>query len=457
MSFKTKEELHNELFSAVRSNGIGGKTSAADLRTFLDSLLDELIVRTEEGPGSGALTGFAEAPDNTVPAKVDGELQWVELVSQTDFALFARNRANVVHPDRTRTYYPDHLTALQASKPGDVVLIPAPIADPNLAGNVAQIDIPEGVSVQTQGFPIGNLTSTGDALTLRAGKGQVLGGGSVVYSNSGGAWGIGSYPNAPAASIDYDVLDLHFISAPGTSALTLQGGARVRYRGNITAHGQAVHLRYSASFSGEGTVVADGEGSALYANVSSQLTWTGKLVLNNRRTIGAANGSTVHLERCLVLSENRSPDAPVLIDGTYANNNTIILTNATVLGTPGQPVIVAPKVILRGNTVVVGTIDSAQIIDERPASVRGAGGGGADSNQLEFVLEKGTADVVVRTMGSRQAATYLTQQLQNVGSVSYKVNGTPATLPLALAAGNTLEVSIQRADTTKSAIVTLLD
>nr|GEU80796.1 hypothetical protein [Tanacetum cinerariifolium] len=48
MATKTREQLLEELAGAVRSNGQSGKTTAQDLRTFLTSLIDELLARTDQ-------------------------------------------------------------------------------------------------------------------------------------------------------------------------------------------------------------------------------------------------------------------------------------------------------------------------------------------------------------------------------------------------------------------------
>ncbi|MGI4735247.1 MAG: hypothetical protein ACRYG7_08725 [Janthinobacterium lividum] len=79
----------------------------------------------------------------------------------------------------------------------------------------------------------------------------------------------------------------------------------------------------------------------------------------------------------------------------------------------------------------------------------------ADGSVLEFVFEAGFADAVIRTLGSRQAATYRTEKLQNVGDVTYRVNGNVATLPFAVQSGDTLAVTITRIAAVQGTIVSL--
>ncbi|GGG60510.1 head fiber protein [Hymenobacter glacieicola] len=74
---------------------------------------------------------------------------------------------------------------------------------------------------------------------------------------------------------------------------------------------------------------------------------------------------------------------------------------------------------------------------------------------LEFVFEAGFTDDVTRTMGSNQAATYQSQQTQNVANVRYRLNGTGVALPFTVAVGDTLELLIARTTAASTAVVTL--
>ena len=78
-----------------------------------------------------------------------------------------------------------------------------------------------------------------------------------------------------------------------------------------------------------------------------------------------------------------------------------------------------------------------------------------DTTRLEFVFEAEFADEITRTLGSFQAATYGTEQRQNVASVAYVVNQVPVTLPFTVGAGDELHVRITRTSPTQAALVTL--
>lgn len=79
----------------------------------------------------------------------------------------------------------------------------------------------------------------------------------------------------------------------------------------------------------------------------------------------------------------------------------------------------------------------------------------AEASILEFVFETGFADAMVRTLGSRQVATYRTEQLQNVKDVIYRINDNIATLPFAVQTGDILTVTITRMTAGQGAIVSL--
>jgi hypothetical protein len=79
-----------------------------------------------------------------------------------------------------------------------------------------------------------------------------------------------------------------------------------------------------------------------------------------------------------------------------------------------------------------------------------------NTSALEFVFEAGFANSVTRTMGPRQAATYRSEQQQNIASVNYQLNGTAVALPLTLVAGDMLQVTLTRTDPAAGAVLALL-
>jgi hypothetical protein len=74
---------------------------------------------------------------------------------------------------------------------------------------------------------------------------------------------------------------------------------------------------------------------------------------------------------------------------------------------------------------------------DKPAAV-------SSSVSMEFYFPAESILTYTRTIGTLQAATYNSVSLNNVASYTLKKNGTTASLPLTLAAGNTLEVTIVR-------------
>ncbi|KUG07411.1 hypothetical protein ASU33_13745 [Solirubrum puertoriconensis] len=77
-----------------------------------------------------------------------------------------------------------------------------------------------------------------------------------------------------------------------------------------------------------------------------------------------------------------------------------------------------------------------------------------EEKNLEFVFASGYADDFTATIGTRQAGTYYTVTLSN-GTAVYQKNGVAANLPITLAAGDTLKVTVTRTDSALGSVVTL--
>lgn len=63
---------------------------------------------------------------------------------------------------------------------------------------------------------------------------------------------------------------------------------------------------------------------------------------------------------------------------------------------------------------------------------------------LDFEFGAAGDDVISRTIGVNQAATYISNVLTNVDTVVYKVNTVTKTLPFSVADTDTLEVTVTR-------------
>jgi hypothetical protein len=100
------------------------------------------------------------------------------------------------------------------------------------------------------------------------------------------------------------------------------------------------------------------------------------------------------------------------------------------------------------NPTLVAALAAATKVAAAPAPV------------VEVVFEAGFADAVGRTLGTRQAGTYASEQRQNVNSVSYQINGVAQlpiqSQPLKLASGDVLQIAITRERATEPAVLTLL-
>jgi hypothetical protein len=81
---------------------------------------------------------------------------------------------------------------------------------------------------------------------------------------------------------------------------------------------------------------------------------------------------------------------------------------------------------------------------------------GSSNVSLDFAFQAGFANNFVITISASRAATYVTQMLSNVDSLTYTVNGVAATLPFTVAINDTLLLTITRQDESKGAVVTLL-
>ncbi|MBX0293214.1 hypothetical protein K3G63_22405 [Hymenobacter sp. HSC-4F20] len=543
MSSKTQEELLQELEMAVRTGGQGGKTTAADVRTFLASLTTELYDRTDGarpflfqvnalddpghfhlasltveqvrqlvqqdvdqvtvlseardghqhqitlgydhaqatftvlqvrrqgdyptdaapeelaahqvlliGRGGGSSTGAGDVTKEYVDEQ-DTDLRNQLSTLQATTTVVNSNFANVVKPDRTTTYYSSAAAALLGASSGDTVNINAPLSDPNVGGNQEQIRVKAGVNVNLHTITVNAPSNVSDVLTFEGGSGVLNGDFATLNQVKSGGWVVGAYANAV---VDYTIHNLNInVSGGNGTGFFLWGKATYRYSGTIISSLLTDAIRITgngqpAEFYGTGFLKQTGPGKVVQVvHSASVFEWKGDIQADDSSFIHTHHaGGKVHLKEGTLYSATRTAGAPPLIAGL----GTVTLTNYSVLGTPGQTAVQADTVILRGNTMVRGTIEAKNVIDERAMT---SAPGGAGGSTLEFVFEAGFTDDVTRTMGATQAATYQSQQLRNVASVTYRLNGTPIGLPFAVASGDTLEVLISRSAAASTAVVTL--
>ncbi|MFD2788055.1 hypothetical protein [Hymenobacter rubripertinctus] len=426
MESKTQAQLLAELNANIRSTGNGGKTTADDVRQILTSLIEELFNRTA-----------APTTDDTL-AQATGQSTTLAMSQKavTDaLAIFVTNPTNLVHPNRTRDYYATAAAAIAQASAGDTLVLPAPVSDVTVIGNEAQLFLSSGLSVHTEGFDVGSLLTSGDAITLVGGSGKFVGNNSRVFSNSDGAWGMGAYGNA-VPGMFYEVYDLHFANRTTTAVI---------FNSDCDVHFYNCHFNSS-------------NGTAVWGRLNNPRLYFHNCLFRITGTSHAARLSApvkMVFENCLIQTQDRTATDHLLGNAQVGE---VHLINTTVLAeTPATSAIKASRVVLQGNTSITGLIEAATIIDERPAATGPGQVADVIGSILEFVFEADTADAFVRTMGTYQAGEYRTNSLQNVATVAYTINNaaSPATLPFTLIMGDTLEVRITRASMTQAATVIL--
>lgn len=337
MESKTQAQLLAELNANIRSAGNGEKTTADDVRQILTSLIEELFNRTA-GPTTDDTLAQATGQSSTVA---------MSQKAVTDaLAVFVTNPTNLVHPNRTRDYYATAAAAIAQATTGDTLVLPAPVSDVTVIGNEAQLFLSSGLSVHTEGFDVGSLLTSGDAITLVGGSGKFVGNNSRVFSNSDGAWGMGAYGNA-APGMFYEVYDLHFVNRTTTAVI---------FNSDCDIHFYNCHFNSS-------------NGTAVWGRLNNP-----RLYFHNClfRITGASHAARLSapakmvFENCLIQTQDRTATDHLLGNAQVGE---VYLINTTVLAeTPATSAIKANVIVLQGNTSIIGLIEAASIIDQRPAN-----------------------------------------------------------------------------------------
>lgn len=354
--------------------------------------------------------------------------------------------------------------ALAAAQPGDTVLQTSRAAIPNLPRDAQQVLLPIGVSYDTGGFDIDTLGHA-DGLTLLGGAGVIQGRHATVRHSYYASGGVGWYDGAPG--VDYQIYDLHITTTttPGNVPYCAigVGGGRLLHTGRITAAGDRGILaarepssRVAIVYDHEGPVVASRTCVAFDLNDQATVCQRGDVVVRDQATAGTLRtGAQLEMRRGVLDLRTATPTAGFALDATA----TLTLLDVTVLGgLPARPATAGQAagatVHLYGTTTLSASNFAPEItvVDHRPA----AGTSAPAPAVLEFVFEHGFADSLGRTLGTRQAGTYGSEQRQNVADVRYQVAGQSVSLPLTLAATDVLQVAITRADNTRPAVLTLM-
>jgi hypothetical protein len=470
----TLPELTAHIDETVRPAGGLPLISAADLNGVLHTLATELYP-------APAVPLEADLSSNSPTAAPS-----VQAVA-TALAASGQHLADAITSDYVRTTYPNAQAALNAAGAGGTANIYSMSYGSSLSGAVTTIT---GVTVPAVNMMV-NLyairADTQDAntdyLTFRGGAKHVVNAFDTTLNTlaaragtSGAGWTINAVDNA--TQYDVTINNLHVnVNGCFTHVFYLTAPGSFKYSGDITValnttpktpnignyRRWVVNLR-RGSFYGKGSIVAHGNDQSLFptpqpdwntvifdGGPNTSITWEGNVTVYEDAWIQLGNGATLTLRNGILDARNRATAASTLFHRNAGTGNTVVLENYALLCAPTAEAIQADTVILRGNTVVVGTLNATTIIDERPAAAAAA------PPTLEFVFGPGYADSYTATCAGGQAGRYTSHLLSNVAQVSYLRNGTePLALPFSLAAGDTLAVAITRADAGQAAVLSLL-
>jgi hypothetical protein len=327
-------------------------------------------------------------------------------VLQTQLNATASRYADIVSASRKRTYYDTAAAALSAAVANDVVNFYMPVVG-------TDINLLAGVSTNTHGVSITSNSSSSDIFTFRGGRQVVIGNNTVlkaaVDNGNYGGWMLGSYSNN-ALDLDvyiYDVhLDMREVAATGFQFFA---PGNIYYRGNV--YGNKAYIGQftpptdtTLRFFGEGRM-SQHNGTMLWIrSLLARVEWRGDNYASGTACHELDSGTLVLREGTLY-STDRPAEGEVLIKSANTGANTLILDNYTVLGTPGKTVIQADKVVLRGNTVVIGEIVCNTLDDQRPQISGGSGGGTSSPAILYATTGQNTDGAMTQKAASDALAT----------------------------------------------------
>lgn len=489
MSELTIAALRQQLEADIRSGGREGLTTAEDVRHFLGSLLTEL-----------------DTLENTQAAQ----------------ALAGRRIAEAITQDFVRTAYPDAQAAIDGAGDHGTATVYSLAYGAVAAGDptttVPGVTFPNNTLITNlQGLALRTPDANTDVLTFTGGT-QVVNANHTtivchpVRKNSGIGWTVTAHTDTVQ---DVTIHDLHLVvQNVRTHALYFASPGRYQFSGSIKL-GQVAfwpeqnyYYRWGVynqrgTFVGRGTIEAYGTDATtvgtnarglthvLFAvGANATTTWEGNVQVYDDVVNTLSTNATLVLREGVLNAQGRTPGMAPLF-GAAAAGSTIILENYTLLVRPEEEALHADTVILRGNSVVVGTISAAHLIDERPASAGGATGStstadvvhleGAETitglktftgpvqaaafvgdgaqltnlpsqTVLEFAFTPGAATSLTTSLTTDQAGHYTVETGTNLDHYTLTRNGQPvADLPLTLAAGDVLAVSIARQDDTQAA------
>lgn len=427
MASQDFDQLHSQIDTTVHTNGPTGKTTAPGLNALLHRLVTDLpagsslpadqlaalaaAIQPNAANPYATLADLAGLPTGGNAVVVEQDLtsnsrETVPSVAAVTTALKTANTAayqriaDAITSTSQRTYYSSAQDALNGAGPGGTAnLYSLSYVDPNPSdptGTTKALVVP-GPQMSVNMYGLNLLTP--DANTDFIGfptAGTYLFNGynstitqAVDTTSNGLGWTLTAYDYNHA--YDITVRDVNIV-LPGVamSAIWFRSPGVFRYSGNIDSPyvTSATNISdtkelvrcYVGSVIGKGTINAHGgvnlsrygAPTTFYIfNIigNGTVDWTGDINAYDTTTIGLSVTATLILRNGMLDGTARKPSGLGLFN--TPRQGTVILDNYSVLVDPSKTAISADKVILRGNTVVVGAIDANTIQDERPLANAG--------------------------------------------------------------------------------------
>lgn len=286
------------------------------------------------------------------------------------FRNFKTAKVTITRVNGDREFYNLFTDVQDSLQPGDLLNLNYPIDNilPPNRGSV--LVLRRGASANLNGLSIARSAVSGKQSILLVGlSGYMNGNGANVYTGGVGSYGLRMGYTPDAYTLDYVLNNLNFIINDQALGFFCIYTSKLQHTGNLKVTNAATGLLMVDSSSYTGIGVADfyDTCTAFDLRGNSILTYSGRINLYASSRIYMIDSATLNLESVVVVGNtNRTNVTQALIQA--ADGNTVILLDATVLSTVGNPAIQAGTVILRGNSVVVGDIIATTIVDERPVN-----------------------------------------------------------------------------------------
>lgn len=316
--------------------------------------------------------------------------------------------ADAITANSVRTYYNTAADAVNGAGQGGTANIysvnsySTTLGDPT--GTTSAIATPSGITAMTinmYGVALNTPDANTDVIAFTTAGTYVVNAYNTVITqavdtNSDGfGWTIAPYQKF--GTYDITVNNLNIV-LPGLqmSAIWFRPYGTIRYAGNIYSpyvtsttnkdNIKTLVATYSGAIIGKGNIDAhggvtdDGNGNpTIYqlfqVSANGTIDWTGDINVYDNVTISMAsnygvpnsfvNASLILRNGVMDASKRNATGLPLFRQGRIA---TVTLDNYSILCDPAAVAISADKVILRGNSVVVGSIDCNTLQDERPVS-----------------------------------------------------------------------------------------